>query len=43
MDYKAIIEGLNDKAVISLMERLGVDRYEDKDTFISFKRERILS
>ena len=36
MDYKAIIEGLNDKAVISLMERLGVDRYEDKGTHLIF-------
>ena len=36
MDYKAIIEGLNDEAVINLMKRLGADRYEDKGTHLIF-------
>lgn len=36
MDYAKIISGLNDDAIIHLMQELGADRYEDKGEFIIF-------
>lgn len=36
MDYKEIIESLKPESIISLMEKLGVDRYLDKGDYIIF-------
>ena len=36
MDYAKIISGLNDDAIIHLMQELGADRYEDRGDFIIF-------
>ena len=36
MDYKEIINNLKPEAIISLMEKLGADRYQDKGDYIIF-------
>ena len=36
MDYKEIVDNLDTESVINLMIKLGVDRYEDKETHIIF-------
>ena len=36
MDYKEIINNLKPEAIISLMEKLGADRYSDRGEYIIF-------
>lgn len=36
LDYKQVVENLDSQLIIKLMEKLGADRWEEKDSFIIF-------